>query len=165
MSTLTKHGGKATWKLHPNAESCFEYILEATSLKTARVRPPTSYHTSGVLLENQGRTYNWRFLMNPTHRHGNVGRRIRIYVHQVYVDTECKDLLRAMHDRDGWWQSLGLVWFGSVLCHINHSRSSLPNPFSTYVLDIWLIFLNEAEPNFLKELKSFTSFYQTRICS
>ena len=37
------HREKTRWKLHKNAMSYIEQILEATSLKTAIVQLPTSY--------------------------------------------------------------------------------------------------------------------------
>ena len=43
MDAGLAHREKARWELHKNAMCYIEQILEATSHKTAAVRPPTSH--------------------------------------------------------------------------------------------------------------------------
>ena len=100
---------KATWKLHKNAMSYLEQILEATPHKTMAVWPLTSHFknhpseinkTCGTLLEKQGQAHKWQ---SSTHGCTSVGQPARTYLHQLCVDPGCSlENLRAMDDRDGW---------------------------------------------------------------
>ena len=63
---------KAGWELHKNAACCFEQILEAITLKTAAIWPPTSHLTNHpnemnkaflIELKKQVRTHKRRSLM------------------------------------------------------------------------------------------------------
>ena len=52
-----------------------------------------------------------------------------------------------------------LIWFGLVLWHINNCWSFNPKSFFfTYILDIWVIFLNEPELIFFHTVKWFHLF-------
>ena len=44
MDANKTYGKKAWWKLHKNAASNIEQVLETAPHKAAAVRPPTTYH-------------------------------------------------------------------------------------------------------------------------
>ena len=83
------HWEKPTCKVHSNATSCFEQILEVKLYKTVIVRPLTSHLTNyetqtkstcRALPEMHRGTHQWRSL---AHCYVSLGRLARTYIHQL----------------------------------------------------------------------------------
>ena len=106
--------GCTTWiltkrKLHKNATSYIEQILEATSNKTAAVRPPTTHlenhpnktsKHAGLCRRNKDKLISNVLQLIPSHGRENVGRSFRTYLRQLCMEIE--DLLEAMDNRVEW---------------------------------------------------------------
>ena len=79
--------------------------------------------------------------------------------HQSFVYTQ-------LNDQTVLFQTIqcSIIWFGLVLWHINYCKLFHTKSFYTYILNIWLIILNELNL-ILSQLNGFTYFYLIRILS
>ena len=100
-------------KMHTNATSYIEQILEAKYRKTATMRPPTSLFRT---IQVSQREQCWRCKVEliceilqwaSPHAPESVGKPTRTYQQQRCTDTECsrEDQLESMDDWDEWWMS------------------------------------------------------------
>ena len=106
--TLTKRiEKKAWWELHQNFMSYMKQILEATSHKTASVRPPISHLKAIQIRRTRHAGHCWRskdklisdvHQWTLSHRRANVRRPARTYQQQLCIDTSSE----AIDDRDEW---------------------------------------------------------------
>ena len=100
---------KAWWQLNKNTAS----YIEATPHKTTAVRSPTmktikvrrSRH-AGHCWRSKDKLMSDILLWTPSHKRAKVERPAINYIQQLCADTGCSldDLLRAMDNRDGWWE-------------------------------------------------------------
>ena len=100
------NGEKVTWKLYKNVVCCFEQILVASPLKTATVRPLTSYPRNqprwikhiGHCWRSRDKLISSVPLWTPTHGHTSVGNLAKTYIHLVCANTgySLADLLNAI---------------------------------------------------------------------
>ena len=105
-------------RMHKNALSHIEQILEATSHKIAAVKSPTTFLETIQI----SRT---RHAGRPS-----VGRPARTYLQQLCTDTGCslEDLPEAMGNWDEWWEKVreirasGSTWWWWWLIQIIWSR-------------------------------------------
>ena len=86
---------------------------------------------AGHCLAGEDKLISNIFSWVPTHRCTSDGQSTRTYIHQLCEDTGCslEDLLRAMDDRDRWWERVRELhaistwwWF---LSNIDNSKTHL----------------------------------------
>ena len=128
---------KAKWKLHNDAASCSEQILEVAPHKTATILPFLSHLTNHpsktnktfwALLEKQGWSHKYH---SPTNGHTNVGWSAKTYIHPLHSDTRCcaQDMARTMADGNGWQERIkgihviGITWWWYNHIHMLHQHS------------------------------------------
>ena len=104
-------GGEVWWKVHKEAVSCSEHIIEAPH-KTSAVWPLTYHHINhpslsrhaATCLKSRGEPIIEILMLSLTHGHHRVDRLAKIHIHQLCADTGCRleDLPREMDHRDGF---------------------------------------------------------------
>ena len=127
--TLTKRvEEKLDDKLHKNAASNIEQVLEAAPNKAATVRPPTTHLKNYPVRRTRHAGHCWRskdelisdiLLWTASHGRAKAGRPARTYIQQFCADTRCspEDLPEAMADREGWREKVrdihgdGVTWW------------------------------------------------------
>ena len=134
---------KACRQMHKNATGSIKQILEATSLKTAALLPPTTISKTIQIRRTRYAGHCWRSkdklisdvpLWALSQGRASVGQPDWTYLQQPFKDTVCsvEDLLEAMDDRDGWREKIRVIhvcsttrwWSWFLVCHKRNLKSS-----------------------------------------
>ena len=118
-------GEKAWQQLYKSAVSNFEQVLEATTHKTASVRPPTSHQKTIKVRRTRHTGHCWRsrdefisdvFQCTPSHGRAKAGRPARAYIQQLCEDTGCspEDPPEEMNDWEEWRERIRDICAGGT---------------------------------------------------
>ena len=119
-----------SWKQHPTKQKLYGHLPLIT--KTIQVR--RTRH-AGPCWKSTDEIISDVLLWTPSYGRAKAGRPARTYIQQICKDTGCSpgDILEAMNDEEGWWESVRDIrangttrWWDDIYIYISLRKTKKP---------------------------------------